>query len=694
MTTTDRRLGVAEGLAVKAPVRVATTAAITLSGEQTIDGVAVVSGDRVLVKNQSSGAENGVYDANTGTWTRAVDFNGQRDVVSGTRVYVAAGSSNGGAEFVLSNSGAVTIGTTALTFTAITAPASATTFTPTGTGGNLTTLQERFDKTYYVSEFTAGGGKTAGQRAAEAAYAQHARLHVKTGEEAFIICDPSGGDDLQSMANWITACSEEELPETPSVASKLYIQLADGGHTLNNFIDVNGPCSHVLAIRASGDPDYLAITAISYASVSGTTYRATITTSTELPARFSVGDPVGILMPVGDNDAASAGGGQIIQSIAGDRLSFTFDFSSPKGAPTSPSSLTAGATYGGVTNNQVVCPKAWLICQSTGWGTGLQREGWLNLFSGATTDFQNFGIAYSGAALSNHDLIYAESTGTRFYCRTSMVIAGAGDFVLRAFQGAEMRLNQSCIGGAAKALALVTGVVGSNFAFVRCTLGGANDEGLAIGSDAHVQGTSCILASCIDGIQTNGGSVSWRVSKISNCTNGVRQTNGIVELDSSTESIIERCTTGIRRSQTNGFIIGAAPNFSGNTTNSTIQAAFAVGLAFTPTLTNGANVASSSALDVYWDYARTTNEVFGRVRVTPTAGSGTKTVFNMSLPIATTLTNAYEIIGTGVVHDLSAAKGTNVSIIGDTGTNDAEFTFFADSTSLHEIFFRFKQIRF
>jgi hypothetical protein len=45
----------------KLPVRVATTGNITLSGLQTIDGVAVVKGDRVLVKNQITASENGIY---------------------------------------------------------------------------------------------------------------------------------------------------------------------------------------------------------------------------------------------------------------------------------------------------------------------------------------------------------------------------------------------------------------------------------------------------------------------------------------------------------------------------------------------------------------------------------------------------------------------------------------------------------
>jgi len=66
---------VAAGLQPKAAVRVATTGNITLSGNQTLDtSVLTVNGDRVLVKDQSTGTQNGIYLANSGAWTRAADL--------------------------------------------------------------------------------------------------------------------------------------------------------------------------------------------------------------------------------------------------------------------------------------------------------------------------------------------------------------------------------------------------------------------------------------------------------------------------------------------------------------------------------------------------------------------------------------------------------------------------------------------
>lgn len=115
MTSTyeDRIQGTATSVAIKAPVRVATTGNITLSGLQTIDGVAVVAGDRVGVIAQTNAVNNGIYVAAAIAWVRAIDMDGTRDVVSGTIFYATAGSTQGGFRFWLTTASPV-IGTTAL----------------------------------------------------------------------------------------------------------------------------------------------------------------------------------------------------------------------------------------------------------------------------------------------------------------------------------------------------------------------------------------------------------------------------------------------------------------------------------------------------------------------------------------------------------------------------------------------------
>lgn len=102
----------------KASVRAATTANITLSGAQTIDGVSVVAGNRVLVKDQSTGSQNGIYVAAAGAWSRATDADASAEVTSGLSVVVEEGTANGGKLYTLTTANPITVGSTALTFTA------------------------------------------------------------------------------------------------------------------------------------------------------------------------------------------------------------------------------------------------------------------------------------------------------------------------------------------------------------------------------------------------------------------------------------------------------------------------------------------------------------------------------------------------------------------------------------------------
>ena len=116
----DRRYGTVGSIAFKAPCRAATTAATTLEGEQTINGVAIVSGDRVLVKDQSTASSNGIYVADTGEWSRAIDADGNYDFVNGTLLYVTNGTSLGkGIWRVTSTSSSIEIGTDSIAFTAV-----------------------------------------------------------------------------------------------------------------------------------------------------------------------------------------------------------------------------------------------------------------------------------------------------------------------------------------------------------------------------------------------------------------------------------------------------------------------------------------------------------------------------------------------------------------------------------------------
>lgn len=104
------------GLDVKASVRVATTANTTLSGTQTIDGVSLSAGDRVLVKDQSTTSQNGIYTVAAGVWSRASDADTSAEVTAGMFTFVSEGTVNADSGWVLTTNDAVTLGTTALSF--------------------------------------------------------------------------------------------------------------------------------------------------------------------------------------------------------------------------------------------------------------------------------------------------------------------------------------------------------------------------------------------------------------------------------------------------------------------------------------------------------------------------------------------------------------------------------------------------
>jgi phage-related tail fiber protein len=106
-----------QGLDVKDSVRAATTANITLSGVQTIDGVSVVAGDRVLVKDQTTASGNGIYVAAAGAWSRSTDADTSTKVTAGMFAFVTEGTVNGDSGWVLTTNDVITLNTTALAFT-------------------------------------------------------------------------------------------------------------------------------------------------------------------------------------------------------------------------------------------------------------------------------------------------------------------------------------------------------------------------------------------------------------------------------------------------------------------------------------------------------------------------------------------------------------------------------------------------
>ena len=106
---------VAQGLDTKASVVAGTTVNITLSGTQTVDGVVLVAADRVLVKNQTASADNGLYLCAAGAWTRTTDMNTWAQV-PGAYVFVETGTTLADTGWVCTSDAGGTIGVTAITW--------------------------------------------------------------------------------------------------------------------------------------------------------------------------------------------------------------------------------------------------------------------------------------------------------------------------------------------------------------------------------------------------------------------------------------------------------------------------------------------------------------------------------------------------------------------------------------------------
>jgi len=187
----------------KDSVAVATTANITLSGEQTIDDV-LTSASRVLVKNQTAGAENGIYVSAAGAWSRATDADISAEVTTGMLVYVESGTVSPDTLYTLTTTGTITLGTTALTFDSINIPfnifigktVAGTAYTGILTdGGKRLNLTNAGTKTITVPPQTGGGG---------VAYPINTEIEIFNAGAGLATIAPGSGVTLNSEGSVLT----------------------------------------------------------------------------------------------------------------------------------------------------------------------------------------------------------------------------------------------------------------------------------------------------------------------------------------------------------------------------------------------------------------------------------------------------------------------------------------------------------
>lgn len=149
LATTAYVDGLVQGLSWKKAVRAATTVAGTLASSfengDAIDGVTLATGDRILVKNQASGSENGIYTVNaSGAPTRATDADTGAEMVNAT-VFVSEGTTLADTQWTCSTNAPITIGSTSIAFAQLSAGGGASWGSITGTLSSQADLQAALD---------------------------------------------------------------------------------------------------------------------------------------------------------------------------------------------------------------------------------------------------------------------------------------------------------------------------------------------------------------------------------------------------------------------------------------------------------------------------------------------------------------------------------------------------------------------
>ena len=146
MAQVDRTMGLIGNVAMKAPVRLASTAPLgaAMSGLPVIDSVQTVAGDRILRKDESDASLNGIWTADSAIWNRAQDFDGPLDAATGTLVLVTEGTVYTGSMWEITTLGDIDIGTTLIDWANAMFSSSATTsFIAAGVAAVQRTSQDK-----------------------------------------------------------------------------------------------------------------------------------------------------------------------------------------------------------------------------------------------------------------------------------------------------------------------------------------------------------------------------------------------------------------------------------------------------------------------------------------------------------------------------------------------------------------------
>jgi len=255
----------AQGIDWKASVRAATTAAVTLASDlengDTLDGVTLATGDRVLVKNQSTGSENGIYVVkSSGAPDRSTDADTGAELTSNFAVFVEEGTVNADQGYTLTNNGSITIGTTALTFTQFTGLGQII----AGTGLDKTGNTLDIDSTVTTND----GTQTLTNKSISGSANTITNVSLTSGVTGTLPV-ANGGTGITSLGAGIATFLE--TPSSANLASALTDEAGTGTVAFTNSPTFTTPTLGAAAATSIALPDALVGSALATASTSATT---------------------------------------------------------------------------------------------------------------------------------------------------------------------------------------------------------------------------------------------------------------------------------------------------------------------------------------------------------------------------------------------------------------------------------------
>jgi len=404
-------------------------------------------------------------------------------------------------------------------------------------------------------------GFSSDAQAGAAGFASKAQMVVKSGETVKLVCNPTSGDDIKAMSEWISSRGHYV-----DQGGELYLEIADGLHNVNTYVDVVD--QGLLDIRGTAVPSFLDVVSAAFSAASGAiTATINVNASTPLPSRVQPGFAVGGLNIQGNGGADLLNCGMIVKARSSD-TTFTADLFSDGTNLTTFTTPDNTASLG-LTPNKLMVPQCTIRAAETGWDGGA-REGFMNAERGARIKMKHVGLSYNGSAGDN-DMMFATDAGSEISLEDHCVIAGTGEMCVRSFNHANIYTNRSCLGGAHTGANIFQGSGGGTFTAIRTMMGSVRADALSNSSGAEMFITASVVTGANILVRTTfpDASASVTSSRLSRGNLAVAPTEGNITIDSN--SSIKNSTTPISITGSNSGLVSGNPTISGNT-NATVTA--------------------------------------------------------------------------------------------------------------------------